>query len=204
MGGTQEAGPLQSRHHSQTFPSAASMLRRRQGSWPRVGSVNSRGLSAPGHRPAPILLRPSSPAHHSPLPSSSGRGARDLASSVGALGQWPAARPAASRRAGAALGWAVAASCLREAALPEPPGSGARSRPASSPPGAGARAAAQARSSGAGTSRGAAGARARVRAAGELRSASEVSGPRWLFPPRPPQGAPRRSRTRPGSAGRLL
>lgn len=71
---------------------------------------------------------------HSPPPSSSGRGARDLASSVGTLGQWPAARPAASRLAGAALGRPVAASCLCEAALPEPPGSGARSRPASPPP----------------------------------------------------------------------
>lgn len=152
-------------------------------------SVNSCGLSAPGHRPVPTLLRPSSPAHHSPPPSSSGRGARDLASSVGALGQWPAGRPAASRRAGTVLGWAVAASCPFQAALPEPRGSGARSRPASPPPGAGARAAAQAPSSRAGTSRGAAGARARVRAAGEQGSASEVSGPMSLYPPSPsPRG----------------
>lgn len=151
-----------------------------------MGTVNSRGLSAPGHRPVPTLLCPSSPAHHSPPPSSSGRGARDLASSVGTLGQWPAARPAASRRAGSALGWAVAASCPFQAALPEPRGSGARSRPASPPPGAGARAAAQAPSSRAGTSRGAAGARARVRAAGEQGSASEVSGPDVSLPPHTP------------------
>lgn len=37
-----------------TFPSAASTLQRRQGSRPRVGSVNSCGLSALGH-PAPSL-----------------------------------------------------------------------------------------------------------------------------------------------------
>lgn len=156
-----------------------------------MGTVNSCGLSAPGHRPVPTLLCPSSPAHHSPPPSSSGRGARDLASSVGTLGQWPAARPAASRRAGSALGWAVAASCPFQAALPEPRGSGARSRPASPPPGAGARAAAQAPSSRAGTSRGAAGARARVRAAGEQGSASEVSGPDVSLPLHTPLPSPR-------------
>lgn len=62
---TQEAGPLQSRQAPQsTFPSSASTLRRRQGSRPRVGSVNSCGLSAPGHppgtHPAPSLQSRSS------------------------------------------------------------------------------------------------------------------------------------------------